>query len=280
MDIVKIIKDNLNKMTKSEYKVATYCLGNLNDFAFHTLDAVAEKIGVSTTSVIRFCRRLGFDGFKPLQEQVRLKFKSSPNLPDKFQRVAKGTTNELVTKVLNQNILCVEKTFAEIPYECLCDATHRISNAKRVFTFGMRESYAVSHYAYTRFLTVRDNVFMLNAGYNGEVETILSLDKEDVCIVFLFHRYTKQGLNVLKQLAKRNVQIILVTSLPCELDTENISVLLPCYVDTNLIKNSAIAPVCVMDYLCNAVSVSHGDASLEYMKQTEKLFDEFEILED
>ena len=82
------------------------------------------------------------------------------------------------------------------------DAVSHISTAKRVFTFGMKESFALAHYAYTRLLTVRKNVCVLNAGYNGEIESILSMNKDDVCVAFVFHRYTKQALQVLDMLKK------------------------------------------------------------------------------
>ena len=40
--------------------MASYFLGHSNDFAFCTLDKIAATMDTSTTSVIRFCRRLGF----------------------------------------------------------------------------------------------------------------------------------------------------------------------------------------------------------------------------
>ena len=61
MNITEIIKSNLSKMTKSEYAVAVYFLENSGSFAFETLEKTAEKINTSTTSVLRFCRKNGFD---------------------------------------------------------------------------------------------------------------------------------------------------------------------------------------------------------------------------
>ena len=68
MNVVEQIRLELESMTKSERQVASYYLGHLNDFTFHTLDQVAASAGTSTTSVIRFCRRLGYSGYKALQE--------------------------------------------------------------------------------------------------------------------------------------------------------------------------------------------------------------------
>ena len=95
MNIVNTIKNSLDSMTKSEYKVAVYCLSNLKNFAFDTLDIIAGKIEVSTTSVIRFCRKLGFTGYKSFQDEVRSGFKYEPDLPDKFRRNLENNSGSL-----------------------------------------------------------------------------------------------------------------------------------------------------------------------------------------
>lgn len=275
MNIIEITRKNFDSMTKTEKQTANYCLANLSDFAFDTLDVVAEKIGVSTTSVIRFCRRLGFSGYKDFQDCVRKGFKYQPDLPEKFKRTANlKNGNELMLKTVRKSVECINKTFEGINTERLFDAVKLLSRAKRVFTFGMRESFALAHYAYTRFLTVRDNVNILGAGNNGEIETLLSLDKDDVCVAFLFHRYTKQAIDILTILKNMNVKIILVTEAPFDNIKSFADVILPCYVDTNGIKNSSVAPVAITDYLCNALAIEKGEETLEYMKKSEKLFKE------
>lgn len=276
MNIIEVIKSNIEQMTKSEYKVATYFLGNPNDFAFETLDVMAEKINTSTTSVIRFCRKTGFSGYKPFQDAVRSGFKYELTLPDKFKRTVKTDTPDTqLSKTIQNTINCIEQTFNDLPAAKIYDAVSAITNAKRVFCFGLKESFALAHYAYTRFLTVRSNVFMLSAGHGGEIESVLSLGEGDVCVFFLFHRYTKQSLQILELLKKQGVSVILITSPPYDEIENNASILLPCFVDINGIKNSAVAPICITDHLCNAVVVQSGDKTLDYMKRSETLLKEF-----
>ena len=276
MNLQEKIKSNLSEMTKSERIVATYFLSNQNAFAFETLDSVAEKINISTTSVIRFCRRVGFSGYKDFQDSVRAGFKSNLTLPDKFSRAIETENHDIQFPQIAQNAInCIERTFAEASVGQIQAAIDAITNAKRVFCFGLKESYALAHYAYTRFLTVRSNVFMLSAGHSGEIESVLSLDKDDVCVFFLFHRYTKPAPKILEFLKQRGVTVILITSPPYEELEDNASILLPCYVDVNGIKNSSVAPVCLTDHLCNGVVVASGDKMLDYMKKSEELFKEF-----
>ena len=275
MNVTETIRSELDKMTKSEKRIATYFLSNQNDFAFETLDVLSQKINISTTSVIRFCRKLGFSGYKSFQEEIRLSYKNEPTLPDKFKNMVEPYFDAILAKTLRNTIDCIEKTFSELSPKAVSDAVAKITKAKRVFCFGLKESYALAHYAYTRFLTIRSDVYMLTAGQGGEIESLLSLKKGDLCIFFLFHRYTKQSPQILNELKKRGVENLLITSPPYEEIEKDAEVILPCFVDINGIKNSAAAPVCLIDHLCNAAAKEGGNASLEYMKEAELLFKKF-----
>jgi len=285
MNTVEKINQNLSAMTKTERDVASFFFGHLNDFAFLSLQRLSGNIGTSTTSVIRFCRRLGFAGFKEFQYALREDMKYQPGLPDKLHRTidaAEGEEksreaagipgNELLSRTLHQDITCLEQTFRCLPRKRLDRAVELLSGAQRVFSFGMKESFALAHYSYTRFLSVRENCFLLNAGYNGEVESILALNPGDVCMVFLFHRYTKQVLELLPLIRAQGAYLILVTSEPFGAVEEYASLLLPCHVDANGIKNTAVPVICLTDYLCNAMACGGGKKALQYMQRCEDLY--------
>ena len=279
MGIIELIRLKMEQMTRSEQRVALYILGHMNDIAFFTLDELARQTDVSTTTVLRFCRRLDFDGFKQFQHTVRTDLKYSPDLLDKFHRTADNQLEDtLLAQTVQQGIRCIQQSFREMPFEVVDDAVKRIAGARRVYTFGMRESQALAAYAYSRLLTVRGDVFLYQDGYTGNVEALLSSTDADVFVVFLFHRYTRQTLRILEVLKERNVQVILITSPPVEMVARLATVLLPCQVDANGIKNSALAPICLADYLCNAVAMVNAEATLQRMRQSEELFARSEVI--
>ena len=281
MGIIELIRLKMEQMTRSEQRVALYILGHMNDIAFFTLDELARQTDVSTTTVLRFCRRLDFDGFKQFQHTVRTDLKYSPDLLDKFHRTADNQLEDtLLAQTVQQGIRCIQQSFREMPFEMVDDAVKRIAGARRVYTFGMRESQALAAYAYSRLLTVRGDVFLYQDGYTGNVEALLSSTDADVFVVFLFHRYTRQTLRILEVLKERNVQVILITSPPVEMVARLATVLLPCQVDANGIKNSALAPICLADYMCNAVAMVNAEATLQRIRQSEELFVRSEIIEN
>jgi DNA-binding MurR/RpiR family transcriptional regulator len=276
MNILDIVRAGMDSMTKSEARVASCFLSDPGGFAFETLDAAALRIGTSTTSVIRFCRRLGFAGYKEFQETVRAGFRNEMTLPDKFEHAVRADSwDNSLSQTAQKAVECIQQTFRDLSAPQLRAAVTHLTNAQRVFCFGMKESYALAHYAYTRFLTIRRNVFMLSAGHSGEIESILSLGEGDACIFFLFHRYTGPSPRILELLKKQGVSVILITSPPCDEVARHAAVLLPCYVNIGGIKNSFTAPVCIVDHLCNAALAASGDKALNYMENSEILFKDF-----
>ena len=273
MNIVEKIKQNFDSMSKSERHVASYFLSHLNDFSFYTLDRTAAKIGTSTTTVIRFCRTLGYRGYKECQESLRSEMIYQPTLLDKLNRtMGESTEQTVLAQTIQHGVRCIEDTFCNITEDTLSRAVDMILDAEHIYTFGMKESYSLAHYCFTRFLTLRNHVHMLEA-YNGNAESILSLSPADLCIVFLFHRYTRETLQLLPLIQKTGASILLITAEPFDSVAPFASLLLPCRVDAHGIKNTQLAPVCLMDYLCNAAALRMGDAAMIRMQKVEEAID-------
>lgn len=274
MSIADQLRPCLEEMTRSERKVASRFLGNPDDFAFMTLERAAAETGVSTTTVLRFCRRLNFLGYKDFQEALRQDMKRQPNLPEKYRRTVAQNTDALLEKTVRMDMQCLQETFQEIPGTALAKTLEQIHTANRVYTFGMKESFALAHYLYTRLLSVRKDVYLLNAGGTTDVGQVAGITKQDVCIVFAFHRYSQQTLRLLPMLQRQGAAVIVITSEPMGEVAPYATVLLLCRVDAGGIKNTAVAPICLADYLCNAVAVLRGVEALEHMRQLEMLYRE------
>ena len=281
MNIAERIRQNQEEMTRSERTIATCFLTRQSDFAFFTLEQLAENAHVSTATVIRFCRRLGFSGFKAFRDAVREDVRRLPGLPDKYRRALPLFENDrLLAETLRRDEDAVEQSLASLDKAALQKAVKYLSGAERVFTFGMKESLALAHYAQTRFLSVRPEVWLLSGPGEGEVETVLNLKKGDLCLVFLFHRYTRLTRSLLPAIRERGATVLLITDPPEDELKRSADLVLPCRVDVGGIKNSFAAPLVLTDYLCGAVAFDRGDAALSHMTAAEALFRDNGVVEN
>ncbi len=136
--------------------MANYVQEKYEDVAFETLEKLAAKAGVSTTTVIRFSRALGYS---EIQEAIRL-----------------------------------------------------ISGAKNIYVLGMRSSFSLAHYMVSRLGEIKKNVHFVQLTGLIYPEEIVSADVGDVCIAYIFPRYSKTGINILAWMRSRGVKIVLITS--------------------------------------------------------------------
>jgi len=58
------IRSHFNGLTKTEQKVALYILENAQDLIYDSVTELAEKADVGETTVLRFCRKMKFQGFQ------------------------------------------------------------------------------------------------------------------------------------------------------------------------------------------------------------------------
>ena len=252
--MIQKVYAELDTMTKTERQAAEYFLAHPDEFALLTLDKLALKVGVSTASIIRFCRRLGFFGYKDFQETLRDGMSNRMPLPIKLAHSRSTQADQLLDRVALDGIQAIHQTLNELSAQALSAAVELLEDSRRVFTFGLRESYAMAHYLYTRLITIRDNVHILDTGFHTMLEPLLDLNADDTIVVFLFRRYTEQSLRMLPLLKATGASVILITSAPCdEGPAAQADVLLPCHVENNGIKNTYLAPMCLADYFCNAL---------------------------
>lgn len=274
------VRLEMQTMTKTEQQVAACFLASSEEFAFCTLDRIAQTAGVSTTSVLRFCRRLGFEGYKDFQDALRTQIRGGMTLPLKLRQNSETEAGALLQRVVSEGMQAIEQTFSALPPELLGNATELLCSSNRVFTFGLRESFALAHYAYTRLTTVRPAVQILRAGADGMMEPLLELRTGDVCLCFLFHRYTELSLRLLPLIRAQGASVILITDAPYDRLSPMADVLLPCHVANTGMKNSALAPVCLTDYFCNAVALCGGAAVQEHLDSTEKLLQQTAVISE
>jgi len=252
--MIQKVYAELDTMTKTERQAAEYFLAHPDEFALLTLDKLALKVGVSTASIIRFCRRLGFFGYKDFQETLRDGMSNRMPLPIKLAHSRSTQADQLLDRVALDGIQAIHQTLNELSAQALSAAVELLEDSRRVFTFGLRESYAMAHYLYTRLITIRDNVHILDTGFHTMLEPLLDLNADDTIVVFLFRRYTEQSLRMLPLLKATGASVIVITSAPCDEGlAAQADVLLPCHVENNGIKNTYLAPMCLADYFCNAL---------------------------
>ena len=185
------------------------CAGNMRTSRSRTLEKLAAKAGVSTTTVIRFSPPLGYSGYSEMQEDIKKEIQTKGSLPDRLERAAAVSDNDLLSDTFTTDINNLNQTFAGLQPDELEAAIRLISGAKNIYVLGMRSSFSLAHYMVSRLGEIKKNVHFVQLTGLIYPEEIVSADVGDVCIAYIFALF-RRGHQHPAWMRSRGVKIVLI----------------------------------------------------------------------
>ena len=249
------INENYPDFTRGEKKIADYIIKNGNVVAFSTLEEVADKAGVSTTSVIRFARTLGFEGYTQMQQSIQKELMKKVSLPERYEgsypKIEKG---HLLDDILTEEIDRLKKTVKYVSAEALDQAVSAISGARRIYILGCRATFSLACYTAAYMSQICDNVTLVGGIGGMHPEELVNAGEGDVCIAFMFPRYQKIMVNSLEWLKSRNVKTVIISTPANDTIRHLGDIFLFCGVENGIMsKDSLIPAMFLSNYLITAV---------------------------
>ena len=179
-NLIRRITESQSSLRKSEAKVASYVLENLDEVIEMRVVDLASKSSVSEPTVIRFCRAIGFDGF----QSFKLQLAQQLGLGSVFTQFAvedSDTVADLLNKVFDTTVGSLITVRDEINPAVLEQAIDTISNARRVEFYGFGASGSVAADAQHKFFRLQ----LSSAAYTDphiQRMSAISLGSEDVVV--------------------------------------------------------------------------------------------------
>lgn len=136
MSIMKQIKVEYNDLKPGQKKIADYFLTIDFEGLNGTIEEIAEDIGTSVASISRFCKRLGFDGFR------KFKITFSRDLGYEPEQVLpifdKDDTPELsIKKVFSEAVTNLQATEGVVNVEALQKVAESIRRCHMLYFLGL-----------------------------------------------------------------------------------------------------------------------------------------------
>lgn len=179
-NLIRRITESQSSLRKSEAKVASYVLENLDEVIEMRVVDLASKSSVSEPTVIRFCRGIGFDGF----QSFKLQLAQQLGLGSVFTQFAvedSDTVADLLNKVFDTTVGSLITVRDEINSAVLEQAIDTISDARRVEFYGFGASGSVAADAQHKFFRLQ----LSSAAYTDphiQRMSAISLGSEDVVV--------------------------------------------------------------------------------------------------
>ena len=132
---------NFQTSSENEEKIIKYFQSHeLHDFN-ESVHVLADKIGTSAASLIRFSKKLGYRGFSELKLAIAIDQKTNLAEPAFSEKLSPDDSLEVIlqkNKLANQQLL--DQTYDLIDSEQLQMAIEQLRKARRIFLFGIGAS--------------------------------------------------------------------------------------------------------------------------------------------
>ncbi|SHH57195.1 MurR/RpiR family transcriptional regulator [Marivita hallyeonensis] len=214
LSVKERLHDQAAALTPAERQLTGVLMRDYPVGGLQSITKIAEAAGVSTPTVIRLARKLGFDGFPELQSAMRAEasaqFKTPIGKRDIWDRPDDGPLAfkafaEAVFDNLSRTIDRLEPSTFEAIAGLLSD------RARGLFLSGGRITRSNADYFYNHLQIIRPDVTLLSTSPNVWPQYILDMNARSVLIVFDIRRY-ESDLERLAELSKeRGAALVLFT---------------------------------------------------------------------
>ncbi|KQL44600.1 hypothetical protein AN963_24790 [Brevibacillus choshinensis] len=208
------IRTHYAQLTKQQKKVAEHLLENPELFVNNTASSVGERIGVSETTIIRFCYAMEYSGFSQLQKEVFAEqLRNEKNALTHHQETAKRFKNNqhILSEVVKESLDRIEGMLGTISETAFEKVLQSISKSKKVLTVGLRSSYAPAHWLAFSLSMLCEDAQVYNQNTDDIVQLSSKMDKHWLLIAFSFKRYSKETLDIVRVAKTKGVYIVAIT---------------------------------------------------------------------
>lgn len=212
MSSIVRIESLMESFTPSEKKLANYIIGNLDTISNLSTAELADYAGTSPSSVIRFSRKLGYEGFGELKISIA-KDVALNNLNE--EKVYEAVTIndsiiETINKIARQNINAIEDTVKLIEEDSISNAIEAMKSAKHIYLFGAGASGLVAKDLQYKLVRINIPASMYMDSHT-QLASAANINKDEVAIGISHSGKTLETYKSLEMAKKGGAKTISIT---------------------------------------------------------------------
>lgn len=212
MDTLLIIRQNYSNFTTVEKKIADYIFEVGEKMLEKSAQKVASEIGSSSAALVRFSRKLGYDGFSQLKQKLSASYAVHEDDEDYYKEVNDSETPSSIKNKLKVRVNhMVETTNAALSDDEIMAAVALIDEAESIFVFGIGASSMVAQDIFQKFSRIGKQVFFIQDAHLF-VSSLSISDRKTIFIGISMKGETKEVIELARVVKGMKIPIIAITS--------------------------------------------------------------------
>jgi DNA-binding MurR/RpiR family transcriptional regulator len=278
-NVIEELRRRYDLLTHSQKRIAEYIVDQSQAVAFSTVDQMAAQLGVNPSTIVRFCYRLGLNGFPDLQERMRQVVRGQLSRAD--EQVETGASGAHLQGTafgdsLTHDLRNLQRTIMGLTVDDLNRAVDQLVAARRVYVMAGFSAFALSHYFGLVLSRIRSDVHTITADEGVSKVRLAEITSLDCFVAFTFPRYAVYTQRAALWAREQKATIIVVTDTPISAVGQIADTVLVASPTGAGMQNSMVAPMAVANALLNGVAAAKGTGALDRYSSSDGLFDKWD----
>ena len=278
-NIITRINKNYETFSKRQKLIADFVNNNISQAANMTAAKLAETVGASESTVVRFATELGYLGYPEFIEAVWEYMRSKSSMMKRMESLSSVIENQdTLLTVMNSDIDSLKKSALKIDKEQFSKAVDAVLNAKKIYILGVRSSSCLASFASYYFDMLFDNVKLVQTNSVSEMfEQILKVDKDSVVFGISFPRYSKRTVKAMEYSKDKGATVIALTDSEKSPIAPFSDYLITANSEMVSFVDSLVAPFSVLNaFIVELVMRKKGELQTNF-EQLEKIWEEYQV---
>ena len=280
LTVAERIRDRFEALTRAERQLANAMLQNYPVSGLGSITTVAETSGVSTPTVARMAKKLGFSGFPDMQATLRAELEATISNP--IAKHDRWAGNAPDTHILNRFADAVSdnmrRTLQQLNPEDFNAVAELLADRSRaVGIVGGRITRALADYFFTHMQVIRTGVTLVAPNANTWPHYLLNMAPGDVLVAFDIRRYENDILRLAEMARERDITLVLFTDQWGSPAAKFATHTFHCRIEAPSAWDSSVVTLFIVEALIAAVQTTMWADTRDRMTQLEELFDRMKM---
>lgn len=272
------LSNAMSSASKADRALATYMLAEYGNLPFENAASLAAKVEVSEPTVGRFCRAIGYEGFKDLKNNLRNDMGDQPwlikdRLRDLQERAQAG--EDQLTRGLELEMAALVAVYetAHTPEWDL--VVKRLATASSVFVVGFQTERGIAQIFAHQLQYLRDKVQLLDQASGNFADLLASDTRGTALVIFEARRYSKNAQSLAAEAKAAGVHVTLITDPYCDWGHSVADEVFVVPTSFNLFWESTAQMASLANLLVNGVFLELGPQVEARMNRIAELYGKF-----
>ena len=209
-NIENLIKEHYLSLSKGCKRVASYILDHYSHAALLSSTELAEAAGVSDTTVVRFSKALGFNGYAEFKRCLRSNMYET-NLYDDLQRMNVDRSDQFSANYMRSIAEDLQEFTNSIDYGLINTIVRRLLDSQQIYIGGLGSDAVVAKYLFTYIRKMGFNPILLVEEGHTLREYLMNITSQDTLIMCSYPKMFQDEREMARMAKRGGATLVTIT---------------------------------------------------------------------